>query len=278
MMLSGQQARMMAELSPPYVGGMEFSGHVHEVGEGVNVVAKGDAVIGVVNPRRPEGGAQAAYVRVPAASVAKLKPEVDLVSAATVPMNALTAHMTLDLLSLQPGQSVLVTGGSGMLGGSVIQLARRAGLHVVATGSTDDWPLLRSLGADTCVSRDEAGMVGAVREAFPEGVDGLVDGALIGNNISFLVRDGGTAVSLRITSPIEDKRLKTPYVSVIAGMERTDILDAIASGIEERAIVPRVAEGGRFSFKHAADAYRMALRGGFRGRVVLLFDDAVASD
>lgn len=276
MMRSGQQATLMAELVPPYVAGMEFSGHLHAVGEEVTGFRPGQPVVGVVNPRRPQGGAHAEYLCIPAGSVASLAPGIDLIGAATVTMNALTALMALERLGLKSGQSVLVTGGAGMLGGSVIQLARLAGLVVVANGTTRDWPLLERLGADIAVPRD-AGVDEAVRARLPSGVDGLIDGALIGNRVSHLVRDGGGAVSLRMSHPIDDSRLKTAYVSVTAGMERTDLLQAIARHLGEGRLSPRLAEGGLVPFRQAVQAHRMAEAGGFRGRVVLVFDDAVAA-
>jgi NADPH2:quinone reductase len=276
MMRSGQQAALMTAIRPPYIAGMEFSGRVHALGEGVTHVSPGQPVIGVVNPRRQAGGAHAEYLCVPAGSVAPLAPDADLVGAGAVTMNALTAQMALDMLGLRPGQSVLVTGGAGMLGGSAIQLARLAGLEVVANGSFDDWPLLEQLGAHICVPRNE-GMAEAIRARLPEGVDGLIDGALIGNTVSPLVRDGGVAVSLRMSYPIRDSRLKTTYVSVIEGMERTDILRSVAAYLDSGKLLPRLAEGGRFSFRDAVAAHRMAEVGGFRGRVVLTFCDADAS-
>jgi NADPH:quinone reductase-like Zn-dependent oxidoreductase len=139
MMRAGGQAAMMTQLAPPYVAGMEFSGTIESVGAGVAFVP-GQRVIGVVNPRRPAGGAHAERVAVPAVSVAPVPDGVDLVAAATVPMNALTALLALELVDLEPGQSLLVTGGAGMLGGYVVRLARRAGLTVVANGRDSPTP------------------------------------------------------------------------------------------------------------------------------------------
>lgn len=269
MMRNGTQAPMMQGLIPPFTAGMEFSGHVHAAGAGVGLPV-GAPVIGVVNPRRPAGGAQAQFVVVPAASVAVVGPGVDLVAAATVPMNALTAAMSIEMLGLTAGQSVLVTGGAGMLGGSAIQLAHRAGLRVLANANPADAGMLRGFGADHVLPRDE-GLAEALRALAPEGVDGLIDGALIGNEVSHLVRDGAVAVSLRKSHPIHDPRLRCTVVSVIEGMERTDLLAAIAGDLSDGRLRPRVAEGGRFDFREAVAANRMAEASRVRGRVVLVF-------
>ena len=276
LMRSGKQAAMMTALTPPYIAGMEFSGHVAAPGDGVTDIAVGQPVIGVVNPRRQAGGAHTQYLCVPAASVAAIADHIDLVGAGAVAMNALTAQMALDMRGLKPGQAVLITGGAGALGGAAIQLGRRAGFKVVANAAEADWPLLARLGADICVPRGE-GMADAIRTSLPDGVDGLIDGALIGNDVSHLVRAGGVAVSLRMAAPIHDDRLRTTYVSVIDGLQRGDILTAVAGHLAAGTLTARLADGGRFSFRDAVAANRMAEAGGFRGRVVLIFDDALAS-
>jgi len=118
LMRSGRQAALMRDLPPPWVAGMEFAGHVHAVGSGdVAGLEPGQAVMGLVNPRRPAGGAHAQYVVVPAASVVPLAAAADLVGAATVPMNGLTAWMALQALALPAGATLLVTGAAGAVGG-----------------------------------------------------------------------------------------------------------------------------------------------------------------
>ena len=269
MMRRGEQAPLMAHLVPPFVAGMEFSGRVHVVGEGVTLVL-GQPVVGVVNPRRPEGGAHAEFVAVPAGQVAVLPEGIDLTGAATVPMNAVTAMQALEIAGLKPGQVLLVTGGAGILGGAVLQLARNAGLKVVANAAAADADLVRSLGAEVVLPRDE-GMQEAFRAQIPEGADALIDGALIGAQVSGLVRRGGTAISLRKSHPIHDSRLRCEFVSVIDAMSRPEFLRATVDHIANGVLRPRVAPGGMFPFEQAAAAHDMAETTGARGRVVLTF-------
>ena len=186
-------------------------------------------------------------------------------------MNALTAIMALDLLGLSPGQSLLVTGGGGSMGGYAIELARRAGLNVLANASDKDRHFLTALGVDTILPRDE-GLEGALRTVCPRGVDGLIDGALIGKKVSSLVRDGGGAVSLRSSYIIDDPRLTISYVSVGKGIEDSAKIARIAEMLATSQLTPRVAPDGVFPFGRAADAFRMVERGGFRGRVVMTLD------
>lgn len=267
LMRSGRQAALMQDLAPPFVPGMEFSGRII----GGEALPQGQAVIGVVNPRRPQGGSFAEVIAVPAASVAALGGTVDLAAAATVPMNALTAMLALDMLGLTPGDALLVTGGAGMLGGYAIRLAALAGLQVLANAAPADAALVADLGAAHVLPRDQ-GLQAALRAICPQGVAGLIDGALMGAPAAACVRDGGGAVSLRASHPIEDARLKVGYVSVLKGMEDNARLRRIAALIETGELPPRVAADGVFPAADAADAHRMAERGGFRGRVLVRFD------
>ncbi len=268
LMRAGLQIAAMTHLSPPYVAGMEFAGHVHTVGDGVSGFRSGQAVMGLVNPRRPEGGADAQYVVVPAASLVAVSQDADLTRAAAVPMNGLTAIMILKQLNLPAGALVLVTGGAGALGGYVIQLARQAGLRVVADGREADMALLRQLGADHVVPRGD-GMAGAVRELAPDGVEGLVDCAMLRDAASVLVRDGGVAVSPRRNQKVTDPRLVVRNVAVTEGMSDTAALARLEDLRHQGVLTPRVAL--TLPMAEAARAHRMVEAGGLRGRVVLSF-------
>lgn len=272
MMRSGAQASMMQGLTPPYIPGMEFSGHICALGAGVKAegIGIGQPVVGVVNPRRPRGGSNTEIVVVPVASVTPISHNVDLVGAATIPMNAVTATLALNMIDLKPGQVLLVTGGSGMLGGSVLQLARGRKCTVVATGLSQDANLLTSLGADVIIRRD-GDMIAQMKQLFPQGVDALIDGALIGQQLVSVVRNGGAAVSLRKSHPIEDERLKVQYVSVLNGMEDTEIIRSVGRSIDEGRLIPRVADVGPFPMSEAVEAHRVAEKGGLKGRIVLTF-------
>jgi NADPH:quinone reductase len=269
MMRSGMQAAMMTDLKPPYIAGMEFSGHIHSVGKGVDLPI-GVPVIGLVNPRRPLGGAHAQLVTVPASSIAQIGDGVELIGAATIPMDALTAWIALDLVGLSRGQALLVTGGTGMLGGSVIQLARRRGLVVLTAGRSEEEGLLKELGADIILPRD-SDLVESVGKLMPKGVDGLIDGALIGQDVCAAVRTGGAAISLRKSHPIDDERLRVDYVSVLSGMDDAAIIGVLAELIGNGELMPRVAACGPYSFRDAIAAHKQAENGYGRGRLVLTF-------
>jgi NADPH2:quinone reductase len=272
MTLSGLRAPLMKDLTPPYTAGMDFSGHVVAAGDNVTSVRVGQPVIGVASPRRPAGGAQAQIISVPAASVTPVGEDVDLIAAATVPMNALTGLLCLELLGLRRGQSLFVTGATGMLGSLSAELALLDDLDVVANGAEADRDFLAGVGVKTILPRDE-GLEAALRQAYPDGVDGVIDGALIGQEISHLVRDGGGIISPRTSYKIEDPRLKVDYVQVTRGVEDEEKMRRIGRLLDERKLTPRVAPDGVFPFTRAAAAFAMAQTGGFRGRVVVTFTE-----
>jgi NADPH:quinone reductase len=264
MMRDGRQAASMATLVPPYIAGVEFAGIVHSVSQSVDdsssAFAVAQPVMGIVNARRPEGGAHAQYLCVPAASLAALDPSVDLAQAATVPMNGMTAKMAVEALELHAGSSILITGGAGAAGGYAIQLAKRMGHQVIADAKESDIDLLRQLGADHVVPRGDA-MTAAVRRLFPDGVDGLIDTALLADRAAALVREGGPALTLRKAHPINDPRVRARYINVIDQATNAAALGWLAQLLRDGTLTPRVAI--RLPMSEAARAHGLVEQGGF---------------
>src|SRR3712207_4215239 len=142
----------------PKVPGMDAAGVLAEIGPDVDTdLAVGDPVMAIVSPSGAHGGYREDLV-LPAGSVARAPEGSTAVEASTLPMNGLTARLALDLMELQPGQVLAVTGAAGAFGGYVIQLGRADGLTVVADASEADEQLVRDLGAD--VVRSEERRVG----------------------------------------------------------------------------------------------------------------------
>ncbi len=266
LMLGGSQAARMRDLVPPYIAGMEIAGKVVAIGEGVQGLALGQAVIGIVNPRRPQGGAQAQFVCLPAASIAPLPAGSDLIAAATLPMNGLTAWMCLEFMKLPVGASLLVTGAAGAVGGFVVALARRAGLHVVADTKEEDRELLTRLGAHELVPRGD-GFATAVRVRYPAGLDGVVDTALLGDAAAGLLRTGGAMVSLRGSQDIHREDIRHTHVSVLQEATNQEALRWLVDRMQDGTLAMRV--GRVLPMAQAAEAYGLVSRGGLRGRVVL---------
>jgi len=128
------------------IPGHEFSGVVEAVGPDLDPRQIGRVVYGM-NDWFADG-ASAEYCLCPAPSVAEKPSRLSHVEAATVPIGALTAWQgLLDRAHLQSGERVLIHGGSGAVGIFAIQLARRAGAHVITTASPRNFDFLSQLGA-----------------------------------------------------------------------------------------------------------------------------------
>jgi NADPH:quinone reductase-like Zn-dependent oxidoreductase len=267
----GLRQRGAGELPPPWVPGMDAAGAVESVGAGVVHVVAGDAVMAVVAPRRAEGGAQAALVVVPATSVVPVPDGLPPAQAATLPMNGLTALHGLALLGLVEGQTLLVTGGAGLLASYVIPIAKRRGLRVLADAAPKDEALVRSFGADVLLPRGDA-LVAAVRAEVPEGVDAVFDTALLRREAFPAIREGGALAVVRTWDGDDvEHGIRVEKVQVWTVLERTDWLQEVRELAAEGVLAPRVA--GTYPPEAAGDAHRRLEAGGLRGRDVIVFGD-----
>jgi NADPH2:quinone reductase len=266
-MRAGGRAQALASFAPPWVAGMDVAGVIDAVGPGADWQV-GEQVMAVVVPMRTGRGAQAELVVVPADSVARIPRGASPVEASTLPMNGLTVRRALDLLALGRGQTLAVTGAAGAVGGYAIQLGKTEGLRVIADAAPRDEELVRSLGADVVVPRGEE-MARAIREAVPGGVDGLIDGALVGGPALAAVRDGGGLAAVRPFPAEPERGLAIHQVSVAEYATNRAALDRLRELAEQGAISLRVA--GTFPPEEAARAQTTFAAGGVRGRLVIVF-------
>jgi NADPH2:quinone reductase len=190
------------------------------------------------------------------------------VEASTLPMNGLTARLALDLLALEPGQVLAVTGAAGAFGGYVVQLAKADGLTVVADASQADEQLVRDLGADVVVRRGDD-VSERIRERYPDGVDGLADGAVMDALVLPAVRDGGRVVTVRGYRGDGSDRVAVLPALVRRVAEDDAALDRLREQAEQGIVTLRVNR--TFPAAEAAEAHRLLARGGVRGRLVLVF-------
>lgn len=148
-MRNGTYARSHTYQTPlPMVIGMEASGTIEAMGEGVSDLAIGQRVAFCLSR-----GAYAEFVAVPAWKLAPVPDGVAMESGAAIMLQGCTAHyLSRSAFPLQPGQSCLVHAGAGGVGQLLIQLAKRAGATVFATVSTKEKAdIATSVGADHCI-------------------------------------------------------------------------------------------------------------------------------
>lgn len=241
---AGYLAALLPDPTGPFVPGWDFAG----------VTDDGQAVAGFV-PWFEQGGTVGSYASVLHADPAWLAPVpagTDLVTAATLPLNAVTAAQALGLAGLNAGQSLLVTGASGGVGGFAVQLAVAAGLDVTAVASTGDEAFVAGLGAKTVLSRTDA--------LPPAAFDGVLNAASVPDAIA-AVRDGGVFVAVTDASaPAAERGVRVETVHVTP--DRAQLAAVLGAGL-----VSRVA--GTLPLEEAAEAHRRLEAGGLRGKLVL---------
>lgn len=193
--------REVFPLAFPHIPGYDLAGVIAEVGEGVSGWKAGDAVVAFLPMNRP--GAAAEYAVAPAEALAAAPKSVDLADAAALPSTGLTAWQSLfEHAGLKSGQTLLVNGAGGAVGGYAVQLARQAGATVTATASPRSIDRVRAYGADRIIDHTVTPLPQAVAgqrfdvvlnlaPTSPEETAALVD----------MVADGGAFVSTTTPGP-----------------------------------------------------------------------------
>src|SRR5258708_22454607 len=178
------------------VPGMDAAGVIESVGPGVSRLHPGQKVIAAVNLVRPEGGAQAQHIVLPAASGVPVPEGVSLAQASILLMTGLTALNAREIAGLKKGQILALSGGAGLLAQYAIAAAKRQGIKVIADAKPADAELVRGYGADIVVQRGPR-VAKAIRPELPNGADALLDTAALGAEALGAVRDGGIYIPAR---------------------------------------------------------------------------------
>jgi NADPH:quinone reductase-like Zn-dependent oxidoreductase len=192
------------------VPGHEFSGTVAGLGAGVTSYAVGDAVFGF-NDWFAEGATAQSSIAKP--STLSLKPtSLSHVEAAAAPIGVLTAWQGLHLhANLQKGDRILIHGGAGAVGLFAVQLAKRAGAHVIATASRSNFDLLKQIGVDEVIDYREGRFEGA---GMFDVIFDTVGGETLDRSWSVL-KDGGRLATIAADSESNgDPRVKDAFFLV----------------------------------------------------------------
>ena len=203
------RAGVLAEAIPisfPFVPGIDLAGTVAELGAGVTGLEVGDRVVAMLP--LDAAGAAAEYVLAPAESVAAAPRTIDLVDAAALPLSGLAAWQALfELAELKPGQTVLVNGAGGAVGGLAVQLAADAGAHVTAADHPQHAGRLQDYGAHRVVGYlDLDGGPAAVGGPFEVVLNLVRVTPEQAAALSRFVADGGVAASTAGPLPEEPAR------------------------------------------------------------------------
>ena len=249
----------------PRVLGMEGSGIVEGVGEGVSDLRAGDEVY--VYSR----GCYAQYVAAPAQKTARKPASLSFEEAAGVPVAASTAHQGLvEEIALERGETVLITGAAGGVGTMAVQIAHSLRARVLGTASPRNHDYLRSLGADEALDY-HGDWVGAARDAASGGVDAVFD--CVGGE-TFLrsfeaVRHGGRVVTIVAFGEEVEPGRGISYHAFSARAQRSK-LEELTEMFDAGDLRVEIAEV--LSLEQAARAQQLVETGHTRGKIVLRVD------
>jgi NADPH2:quinone reductase len=243
----------------------DVAGTVDAVGPAAGEYEVGTPVVGVADLLGRSLKTHAEYVVLDVDAVVPAPRGLELVEAATFGLNGLTALQAVKALQPEHGQTVLVTGAAGGVGGYAVEIANHLGLRVVASAGAADEQLVRGLGAEYFVDRAHE-LPDAVRRIAPASVDGVVDAAVVGIAAQEAVRNGGRHVHLQGgPRPPELRAITVKQLFIQVG--QTDLRELVRL-VEAGVVSTRVAD--TYPLEQAGLAYKRLAEGGVRGRLVLV--------
>lgn len=235
----------------PYVPGMDGSGVVAEVGNGVEGWKPGDAIVAMF----PHGTfAQYALLSASEKRIARKPDRLDFEHAAALPEAGLTAKTMVRAANVHESQRVLIIGASGGIGLFATQLARALGAHVIGTGKREDAEYLRTLGASDVIDYTAGDTIAQTRQRYPDGVDVVLDVTNGGEAVlrdAEVLRSGGTIVS-SLYGPEQSAFPAGVTVQYIQLTAQPGDLDDLAQRAAAGAL--RVEIGKRYDLSQAAQA------------------------
>ncbi|MEK6443545.1 NAD(P)H-quinone oxidoreductase [Pseudonocardia sp. T1-2H] len=265
--------------------GLECSGRIAEVGEGVETWRVGDEVCALL-----AGGGYATKVKVPAVQVLPVPDGVDLVTAGSLPEVACTVWSNVvSHAALKAGETFLVQGGSSGIGTHAVQVAKALGARVAATaGSPERLQACLDLGADIAIDYHDDIAEQLEKATDGHGADVILDnmGAKgLPNNVAALASDGrlmvigmqgGVKAELNLGVLLSKRASVTAMGLRGRPVEGPNSKAAVVAGVREE-IWPMFADGrvkpivhARFPLRDAAEAHRMLDAGGVVGKLLLV--------
>jgi NADPH2:quinone reductase len=262
----------------PYTPGMDGAGVVAEIGEGVSGVRTGDRVY-------LSGALNGTYAEKALCSTAHLHPlpeRASFAQGAAIGVPYATAHVGLFARGgAQAGDTVLIHGGTGGVGLAAIQLARAAGLIVLATGGTEAGrELARREGAHEVFDHQAADYLDRIlRHTAGHGVDLILEmlaNVNLGKDLPLLAT-GGRVVVIGSRGPVEiNARDLMSRSADIRGVmlpktppeQLARVHSALRAGLENGSLRPVI--GREFPLAAAAEAHRTVMSPGAAGKIVLI--------
>ena len=246
----------------PHTIGYDVAGTIEALGEGVSAPAVGSRVFALLDPMTAGGYAE--YVVTAASGCARLPDDLDFATAAGMPCPALTGtQMVEEYLRPASGDTILITGATGMVGRFAVRAANAAGVRVVAAVRPAYAEEARALGADTVVALDGGNWGG-------EPFDGVIDtvGGAAASALAASTRRGKRILTAA-TDPLDAAILpaQPEFVAVHPDGAR---LERLGADVVSGAIAVPIS--ARLPLAEAGKAQAMLEAGGVRGKIVLIVD------
>lgn len=271
-------------LAFPRIQGADCCGRIVAVGDGVDPARVGERVL-VRNMLRTYvdyrpfecwtfgsecDGGFAQFAKAPARETYKVECDWTDIELASIPCAYSTAEGMVHRAQVRDGERIVITGASGGVGSAAIQLAKRRGAHVTAVGGRDKLEILRGLGADEVVARDD----NLVSKMGKESVDVAIDvaaGPGFPALLDVLKKGGRYVVAGAIAGPIVELDVRSLYLKDLSffgcTFQEDVVFENVISYIERGEIRPLVAK--TFPLDQIAEAQKAFLSKSIVGKIVL---------
>lgn len=266
--------------------GLEVAGHVEAVGEGVDGLAAGTAVMALV-----KSGGYAEAVVAKAAQCLPVPEGLDLVEAALLPEGLFTIwHNLFDRGRLQPGERVLIEGGASGIGTLALQLAKAWGAEAIVTaGGPDKCAALEAMGARAIDYREADLSAEVLRLTEDRGVDVVLDilgGEAVNRHLACMAPGGrhiGLSFMQGMVAPVDLGLVmrKGLWLSSSTLRPKSDAEKAAIAGDVRTHLLPLIGPGKvrpirseAFPLASAAAAHALLESGRNIGKIALLAGEA----
>jgi NADPH:quinone reductase-like Zn-dependent oxidoreductase len=258
-------------LSVPYSLGTDLAGTVVQTGPLAVRWKKGDRVFARLEPAPgpgsdySRGGAFAEFASVPAKHLASAPANLSLDEAAGLPTGAGAAWQVLfETAHLQPGQTVLIHGGSGGVGSFAVQLAKYIGAHVIATTSKNNAEIVRELGADEIIDYENQDFATIVSN-----IDVVLDtvGGVAHSKSYRVIKPEGVLVSIATFPDLELAKAHRVSATWMLHLSDATRLSLIAGLCDAGAL--KIPVDSTFELRDFATALKRSASGRAKGKILL---------
>jgi NADPH:quinone reductase-like Zn-dependent oxidoreductase len=256
----------------PLIPGVDLAGTVEGLGAGVTGFSQGDEVFGGLGKRVAGEGSLAEYVTASAGSLARRPAGIDPEFAAAISLAGASAVQTVDAAQIKRGETVLIIGAAGGIGGIVVQLVRALGATAVAVAQSAHHGYLRELGAAETIDYTTQDVLQTVRSAHGDGIAAILDMAgnrESNNQLAQVLQQDGVVVSM--TGGADTEALAARGLRGINVMTNTntETLERLVALVEDGTV--HRPEITTYSLDEAGAAYAKLATRHLRGKLVVVF-------